>query len=231
MVWGNAAICGAVSPDEAADRVTGPTDASHRMFGLPGEDAGVSLPYALARLPGLGVTGLRLVVPRPGDAHGLPGPPAFNERAVAAGAAALTQGTVALGLVDETRGAWTAHRVETAGRPAAALADAEKDLHRVVRTAAARLVHLDVARWHPAAVEVLAHQAANGSGPLPRTTDPRAGVVIDTALRLLSVVEVAGRDDGAAVSAAEMAARRDVLREIDAAARRALEAACSERLG
>ena len=52
VVWGNAALCGAVSPDEAADRVTGPTDASHRMFGLPGEDGGVSLPYALARLPG-----------------------------------------------------------------------------------------------------------------------------------------------------------------------------------
>ena len=175
------------------------------------------------------MTGLRLVVPRPGDAHGLLGPPEFNERAVAAGAAALTRGSGALGLIDETRGAWTVHRVEADSRPAVALADAEKDLHRVVRAAAARLVSLDVARWHPAAADVLAHEAANGSGPLPRTTDPRAGVVMDTALRLLSVLEVARRDDGAAVSAAEMAARREVLREIDVAARRALEAACSER--
>ena len=54
-----------------------------------------------------------------------------------------------------------------------------------------------------------------------------AAQVIDTALRLLAIVEVARADDGAAVSASEMAARREVLREIETAARRAVEAACS----
>jgi hypothetical protein len=226
VVWGNAVLGGGVSPDEAADRVTGPADAAHRMVGLPGEDGAVSLPYAFARLSALGVTSLRLVLPRPGDALGLPGPPAFNERAVAAGAAVLTRGHLALGLLGELRGSWTAHRVDHDSRPAMPLTDAEKDLRRVVRTAAARLAHLDVARWHPAAADVLAHPAANGSGPLPRSLAPTARLVMDTSLRLLSVVDVARRDDGAAVSATEMAERREVLREIDVVARRALEAAC-----
>jgi hypothetical protein len=89
-------------------------------------------------------------------------------------------------------------------------------------------VHLDVARWQPAAAEVLAHQAQAARSPLPATATSRAAQVLDTSLRLLSIVEVARADDGAAVTAAEMASRRDALRDIETAARRALEAACSE---
>jgi hypothetical protein len=51
--------------------------------------------------------------------------------------------------------------------------------------------------------------------------------VLATSLRLLSIVDVARADDGAAVSAAEMASRREALRDIETAARRAVEAACS----
>ena len=71
----------------------------------------MNLAYALARLRALGVTGLRLVLPRPGDAAGLPGPPAFNERAVGRGEAVLTVGGPPLGLLDETRGTWSVHPV------------------------------------------------------------------------------------------------------------------------
>jgi hypothetical protein len=228
VAWGNACLNGAVSPDEAAERVTGPTDATHRVFGLPGETGGVSMTYALARLGALGVTSMRLALPRPGDVSGLPGPPAFNERALASGAAALAAGPAPLGLLDETRGAWTVHQVAQDVRTPVALADADRDLQRVMRTATALLMQLDVARWQPAAADVLAHQSRTSRSPLPARADPRAAKVLDTALRLLSIVEVARADDGAAVSAAEMAARREILRDIETAARRAVEAACSE---
>lgn len=228
VAWGNACLSGAVSPDEAADRVTGPTDSTHRVFGLPGETGAVSMTYALARLRALGVTSMRLALPRPGDVSGLPGPPAFNERALASGAAALAAGPIPLGLLDETRGAWTVHHVEPDARTPVQLAEAERELNSVIRTATGRLVHLDVARWHPAAADVLAHQAAQGArSPLPGTASPRAAQVIDCALRLMAIVEVARADDGAAVSASEMAARREALRDIETAARRAVEAACS----
>ena len=227
VAWGNACLTGAVSPDEAAERVTGPTDATHRVFGLPGETGGVSMTYALARLRALGVTSMRLALPRPGDVSGLPGPPAFNERALATGAAALAAGPTALGLLDESRGAWTVHEVAQDVRTPMSLVDAERDLHHVMRSATARLVHLDVARWQPAAAEVLAHQAQSVRSPLPATATPRAAQVLETSLRLLSIVEVARADDGAAVSAVEMASRREALRDIETAARRAVEAACS----
>jgi hypothetical protein len=171
---------------------------------------------------------MRLVMPRPGDVAGLPGPPAFNERALASGAAALAAGPTPLGLLDESRGAWTVHQVAPDVRTPLSLLDAERDLHRVMRSATARLLHLDVARWQPAAAEVLAHQAQAARSPLPSTASPRAAQVLETSMRLLSIVEVARADDGAAVSATEMASRRDTLRDIETAARRALEAACSE---
>ncbi len=228
VVWGNACLRGSVSPDEAAEKVTGPTDATHRVFGLPGETDGVSMTYALARLRALGVSSFRLALPRPGDVGGLPGPPSFNERALASGAAALASGPTPLGLLDESRGAWTVHPVQHDPRTPVQLDDAERDLSRVMRSATGRLVHLDVARWHPAAADVLAHQASQAvRSPLPATAPPQAAQVIATSLRLLAIVDVARADDGAAISAGEMAARRDALRDIETAARRAVEAACN----
>jgi hypothetical protein len=186
--------------------------------------------YALARLRALGVTTMRLALPRPGDVSALPGPPEFNARALATGAAALACGPTPLGLLDESRGAWTAHQVGHDPRTPLSLLDAERELNRVMRAATARLVHLDVARWQPAAADVLAHQASQSRrSPLPPTSPPSAAHLLETAMRLLTVVEVARADDGAAVSAAEMTARREALRDLETAARHLVEAACNER--
>jgi hypothetical protein len=57
--------------------------------------------------------------------------------------------------------------------------------------------------------------------------DPEAHHTLEQALRITAIVELARAGDGASVSVAEMAARSEVLRELDTAARRALEAACS----
>jgi hypothetical protein len=225
--WGSAALAGAVSPDEAADEVRGHHDAGHRVLGLPGEAAAVNLPYTLARLRSLGVTGLRLVLPRPGDATGLPGPPAFNERAVSRGEAVLTVGGPALGLLDETRGTWSIHPVDLDRRTPMALADASRLLLGVMREATELLIRLDLARWEPAAAELLAARARSVRPALPTSADPQAHVVLDQALRVASITDLARSADGAAVSATEMATRDRVLRDLDSAARRAVEAACS----
>ena len=104
--WGSAALAGAVSPDEAADEVRGAHDAGTGCVGLPGEVAdGEPAPTPSRRLRSLGATGLRLVLPRPGDAPGLPGPPAFNERAVGRGEAVLTVGGPPLGAARRDRAA------------------------------------------------------------------------------------------------------------------------------
>jgi hypothetical protein len=225
--WGNAALAGTVSPDDAADEVCGHHDAGHRVLGLPGETGAVNLAYALARLRSLGAGGLRLVLPRPGDATGLPGPPEFNERAVSRGEAVLTVDGPPLGLLDESRGTWSAHPVSPDPRTPLSLTDAARSLTRLTRQASDALTALDVARWEPAAADLLAEKARSLRPALPLSVDPQAHLVVEQALRVASIVDLARGSDGAAVSASEAAARAQVLRELDAAARRALESACS----
>lgn len=225
--WGTAALAGRVSPDEAAAAVAGPRDAGHRLVGLPGEAGPVTMAYAFGRLRSLGVGGLRLVLPRPGDVGGLPGPPTFNAAAVEHGGAVVTVGGSPLGLVPEGRGGWRAHVVEPDERTPLSLRDADRELTRATREAAEVLAGLDVARWDPAVSEVLAGRSRPRAALLPQDAPAEAHHVLDRALRLVVIVELAGRSEGAAVSTSEMAARTQVLRDLDAAARRAVEAACS----
>lgn len=225
--WGTAALTGAVSPDEAADEVSGPHDPAHRVTGLPGEAAAVNLPYALARLRALGVTGLRLVLPRPGDTAGLPGPPSFNELAVLAGDAAITVGGTALGLLPGVRGSWSVHAVSLDVRTPQSLAEAGRALGAAMREATELLVRLDLSRWEPAAADVLAARSRAERPALPMSVPVPAHSVLHQALRVAAIVAVATTGDGAAVTAAEMSARSTALRGLDTASRRAIEAACS----
>jgi hypothetical protein len=230
--WGNAALEGTVSLDDAADAIAGARGAAHRFFGLAGEDSGVNAAYALGRLRADGAVGLRLVLPRPGDAGGLPGPTAFNELALLGGEAVLTVGGPARGVlaneVGEAGQAWTVYDVAADARTPLSLRDAEWGLNEAMREATAVLTQLDVARWEPVAATLLKAQA-RGDVPagLPETSAPKAQHVLDCALRMLAIVELARRSDGAAVTSVEADTRSHVLRDLDTAARRGLEAACS----
>jgi hypothetical protein len=226
--WGNAALEGTVSLDDAADVIAGPGAAAQRFFGLPGENAAVNLAYALGRLRADGAKGLRLVLPRPGDVGGLPGPTSFNELALTRGEAVLTNGGPPRAVLSDARGVWTVHEVWPDERTPLSLRDAEWTLSQQMREATAVLMQLDVARWEPAAADVLAHQSNNAGLPaLPLSCPAQAHHVLQIALRTLTIVELARQSDGAAVTFDEADARRQVLRDLDTAARRGLEAACS----
>ncbi len=230
-VWGTAALDGRTSPDEAVDRVA-PDGAPLRFGGLPGE-AVVGLTLALGRLRTLGATGLRLVLPVPGDPAGLPGPRAFIEEAVAARAAVVTVGEandVRIGLLPGIRNAWQAHRVLAGtGVELPLLAEADRALQETLRLSAEELVRLDVARWRPEVAQAVA-SIRDGAGPaasLPPGLPNRAHRVLALALRVGAIVELAGQDPGGAVSAAEMASRAAALTPLARASRRALVAACN----
>lgn len=229
--WGSAALAGAVSPDEAAEKVTGPVDPGHRVLGLPGEDGPVNLAYAFGRLRSLGATGLRLVLSRPGDPGGLPGPAEFTESAVACGEAVVATGAAQIGLLAQGRALWSALRVDPDRRTPVSLADADKHLGHVLREGAAVLARLDVARWDPGAADVLKQRSRPRPPELPPSASATAHQVLAQALRVATIVELARAGDGASVSVGEMAARSQVLRDLDAAARRAVEAACSPAVG
>jgi hypothetical protein len=63
--------------------------------------------------------------------------------------------------------------------------------------------------------------------PPPPGVPAACGRLAAHGLRAARIVALAGRDDGAAISAYEIESRRAALRPLDQAARRALVAACS----
>lgn len=196
------------------------------------------LPELLGALGGIGVRGLRLVLPAPGDPVGLPGPAYVNAEAIEAGECVLTVGGPSLALVPEVEEfgsvyetghlvTWRVHATLAAGDDGPGVTEAEHALRAALVRANAALDDLDVASWRPDAAEQI--QALRcGHGPatlLPPGLLPRAVRVLDLAWRVRGIVELASADDGAAVSAWQAQRRAQALRELDDVGRRALAAA------
>lgn len=239
--WGNALLAGFVSPDDAAEAVVG-EDTVHRVEGVPGESGPIGLTLALGRLRALGVSGLRVALPVSGHPLGLSGPPEFNARALEAEEAVVCQGA-ALGLVPEVFEAgpqgdvhvevlWHCLPVRVA--PPAdvpSLSEAERELAEALREATRVLSRLDLAGSGPvaeAAVDAYRARSERGRELLAPGYPPRAVRVLELAQRVEVLVSVAGEYEhghGGAVSAAELAARAEVLRPVERTARRAQVAA------
>lgn len=236
--WGGAVLRGATSPDAALDAVIG-DDTSHCVVGVPGTDGDVGLAIALGRLRTLGATGLALVLPVPGDPSGLPGPPAFNAEAVAAGEAVLVQG-VALGMVPTVARSgsslvqvtWKCAETLSDGvRALPSLSEADRELKEGLAEATTELIRMDVARWRPEAMGELARARARLEEPvLPRDFPQRAERVLVSARTVAAIVAVASPDPGAAVSAGAIAMRGEVLTRLSATSRRAIVAAVNAPL-
>ncbi|WP_441249657.1 hypothetical protein [Kitasatospora sp. McL0602] len=236
--WGNSLLRGFSPPDNAALAVQG-EDEPHRVTGLPGDADGDlhGLTWALGRLRTLGVTGLRLALPSPGHPLGLTGPALFNTTAMDAGEAVLTVG-LPLGLIPETevygpagdqgvRVLWRCSTV-TDGPSAdvASLDEAEWSLADGLREATLLLAKLDVAGAGPQALRALdAYRRRGHSEPLAPGYSGRAVRVLESARQISALLGIALEGHGAAVSAGEMAARRDALTPLLRTARRAQVAA------
>lgn len=201
----------------------------------------------LDSLAGLGVTGLRVVLPRPGDVLGLPGPAGFNRAALEAGECVLTEPLPdgsSWGLVPRITPfgsqwepgvlvTWQVRpvrpeRVTVVG----SLAEAERELREALREATETLAGLDVARWRDGVGERVTGLRTTSlpSGALPPTAPQRSAAVLATALRVGAIVELATGDDGAAVSLHEAQARSRALRGLDGVTRRAVAAAVNALL-
>lgn len=238
--WGNAWLTGHVGLDEAADAIerTGP----HVVVGLSGHPGELPLRRALGELRPEGLSGLRLALPVPGDLLGLCGPPTFNAAALDAGEAVIASigNQRRLGLVpaEDRRGSsyvgvrWEAHEAAD-GRPdVPLLAEAEQGLSTAIRAATLTLMGLDEATtWSPEIAEALStlreeHRHAPTGGLAPGYP-ARAHRVATLAGRLSVVVALAQEDDARGIDANQMADRREALRDLDRAVRRAQVAACN----
>ena len=107
------------------------------------------------------------------------------------------------------------------------VADAERSLRGTLAAAATTLEALDLARSRPELGEALARirEPALLDRALPPTADSRRAALLALGVRVRTVVELAGRDDGAAVTAGQADRRRAALLALDEAARRAIAAA------
>jgi hypothetical protein len=236
VVWAGAWLGGTATLDDVIVRVHG-EDEPHDVLGIPGQTGPGSLSSALAALRAVGVRALRVALPRPGDPHGLAGPAEVTADAVAAGEAVLAVEFPAA-LIPDVRAFGPpgdqGHLVTWSWRDAApppvagSLADAERSLSEVLLAASSTLADLDVASWRPEFSRLLDDIRSDRAGePLPRAYPPAAQNLAARAARILAVVEVALRDDEAAVTGGAAAARRDALVPLERTARHALVSACN----
>jgi hypothetical protein len=224
--WGTAWLRGDVVPDLVLDAVIG-DDATHAVTGLPGEDGTVTLLSGLAAVRASGATALGCAVPTPGDPVGLGGPAAFNAAALEAGEAVVAAGG-GLGLVPTRVGAAVVWQVYAAGpRSLSDVGEADRELRSALLESANRLAALDVARWRPEVADELLDLRHPRPVPAPPGIPGRCLDLAGRGLQAMTIVDLALADDGAAVSASEIAQRRAALVPLDRAGRRALVAACS----
>ena len=232
--WGSAFLAGVESADHTDEAVRG-DDALHRVVGVAGQDADLTVAVALGRLRGSGVTALRLVLPEPGDLTGLAGPPATNAAATAAGSAVLTVGPFdapSLALVptsvESERGAvvrWDVMPVERTVAPHGlpTLAEADRMVAEAMREATDSLDVLDVARGREDVASRLSRiERGLRRLDLPAALPARAQRLVVTGSRLLAITLIAAESDGGAVTARTVVERADLLRPLRRAARYAL---------
>jgi hypothetical protein len=164
----------------------------------------------------------------PGDPLGLAGPPGFNALALDVEEAVVLVG-VDLGLVPVRAGAgvvWDVVPAEVT-RQLPDPSEADTMLRQALVRAADDLAALDVARWRPEVADELMALRRPPDLTLPPGTSARAARMLALAARCRTIVDLALADDGGAISAGEIATRRNALLPLDHAARRALVAACS----
>jgi hypothetical protein len=183
---------------------------------------------ALGLLRGRGGTAAGIALPVPGDPVGLAGPTPFNADVIEAGEGVVLDG-VDLGLVPRRTGAgvvWSA-AAAVSRRQLPDPSEADTALRSALLTTAETLADLDVARWRPEVADELMALRRPADLVFPDGMAPRAVRLASLAIRCRRIVDLALRDDGGSITAAEADSRRRALLPLDHAARRGLVAACA----
>ena len=224
--WGTAWLRGHVVTDLFLDAVTG-ADAVHEVREVAVDGPSMTLLDALLDVRNAGGDSLGLALPIDGDLLGLGGPAPLNADALEVGEAAVS-GTAGIALVPHRVGRavqWRLHRASRRQLPD--VGEADRGLRAALLESANALAALDVARWRPEVADELMDLRRYTNLDAPDGTPPRCVELAGRGLRCEGIAELALADDGGAVTTTEMTARRNALRPLEYAARRAVVAACS----
>ena len=231
VAWASAFIQGRVGPDQVIDAVTG-EDARHWVVGLPEADDPAPLLELLAFWRRLDEP-VRAVFPAPGDVRGLPGPNGFRAAALDAGEAVCG---ARVGVVPEyvdyapssapPTVVWHAFEIDEPPYDQQQLGDVQYELATAIRDAASELTAADVPGWMDSFGPALRDARRAGEKVnLPPGYPMRGVALVTQAERLQAVLDIAALDPvGSAYDRTGIAARRDALRPLEIAVRRALTA-------
>jgi len=226
--WGTAWLRGHVVADHLIDAVLD-QDAVHLVAFPDGEPE--PLVSGLGRLRAAGADGLGAALPTEGDPVGLGGPGAFNTAALDAGEAVVVldaAGFALHGLVPHRVGAavtWSVMGAERRQLPD--VGEADRALRSALPEAADALAALGVARWRPEVADRLMNLRHRPRLSSPPGVPSRCAELAARGRQALEIVDLAMEDDGGALTALEVDARRAALLPLSRAARRALVAAAS----
>lgn len=201
-------------------------DLAHVVDGL---DGGTTLLDLLLEARRSGATGAGLALPVEGDLLGLGGPRALNEAALEVGEAVVIGGVsgawaVVPGLVGEVVH-WRVWGAQP--RQVPDVSEADLAMRSTMLEAGALLADLDVARWRPEVADELMNLRHQPTLAAPSGTPARCVGLAARGLQGWAIADLALGDDGGALSAYEIEARRGALQPLQRASRRAIVAACS----
>ncbi len=234
--WANSWIDGSCSGDDITHALEqfGP-----QRFLAPGSEgtAPTGLLVGLSDLglrPGNGKARLRVVLPTPGDPSGLPGPPAVNREAIAAGQAIVAddEGVTFLPLFSELVTTWTAFATPAAAAPTMAIRpeQAAAAVKRALLDATAQLADLDLAAGRDDVAELLMELNIRMKRvKLPASLPGAAQHTIHSAAQILGIAEIALAAAKPALTTNLERQRHSVLTELATTARHCLAAAVSPR--
>ncbi|MCD4535253.1 hypothetical protein LRP67_14260 [Nocardioides sp. cx-169] len=223
--WGTSWLRGHIVADQLLDALL--TDSVSHVVGGLGEGGPEPILTALARLRALGATGFGAALPAEGDPVGLGGPAEFNADALEVGEAVIAIGA-GVGLTPRAVGpTYEWHARPAAARQLPDVGEADRGLRTALLEGARDLAALDVARWRPEVADRLLNLRHVVPLAAPPGVPARCVDLAARGLQALEIVDLALADDGGAITAAEIAARRAALVVLERAGRRALVAACS----
>ena len=220
-LWLAAAAEGIVSPDDVVDAC-----GSLVVTNFEGDDESTSLALVAAFIARTPQTRVFLNLARPGDPGGWSTTADVTALAINQGAAIVIVPGDRILIPSHVSDTWECLHSPVSVHPCTDPIDIARLLKRTIRNVADQLSDLDVVAGRDQIDDDIVHHV---QVPVPSDWDSTRTELLQTALRIDTVLTLADQHSGGAMSASSQVARSQSLSDLKAMTRRAIEAASSSR--